>query len=129
MAGRLYLDASALVKLVIEERESRALLGAVEGSERTSSAVAGVEVRLAARRSGIARAEEIAEEVLDTVAPIRLTDDLARRAGRLDSLRALDAIHLASALSIESSVEGFVAYDRRLRRAAADAGLAVVTPA
>ncbi len=43
-------------------------------------------------------------------------------------LRSLDAIHLASALSIREDLEAFVAYDRRLAEAAGAAGLPVVAP-
>lgn len=130
MAGRLYLDASALVKLVVEEPESSALAATIGGApEMTSSAVAAVEVRLAARRSGITAAVQAAEELLSAVAPVWLTRDLVRTAGRLADLRTLDAIHLASALSLESSIEAFVVYDRRLGAAAARAGLQVLTPA
>jgi predicted nucleic acid-binding protein len=50
-------------------------------------------------------------------------------AGRQDGLRALDAIHLASALALGHELEAFVAYDDRLCRAAAIRGLAVSAPA
>lgn len=43
-------------------------------------------------------------------------------------LRSLDAVHLASALSVREHVSSFVAYDRRLLEAAADAGLPVISP-
>jgi predicted nucleic acid-binding protein len=129
VAGRLYLDASALVKLVVEEPESSALAAAIGGApEMTSSAVAAVEVPLAARRSKTTAAVQAAEELLGAVALVWLTRDVVRRAGRLTDLRTLDAIHLASALSLESSIEGFVVYDRRLAAAAARAGLEVLTP-
>ena len=43
-------------------------------------------------------------------------------------LRALDAIHLASALSSRELLGGFVCYDNRLSEAAAREGLAVIAP-
>jgi predicted nucleic acid-binding protein len=43
-------------------------------------------------------------------------------------LRSLDAIHLASALSLNKDLTDFVAYDPRLCSAAAKAGLPVVSP-
>ena len=46
-----------------------------------------------------------------------------------DSLRTLDAIHLASALSLEDSLADFICYDRRLSRAAADQGWTIQSPA
>ena len=43
-------------------------------------------------------------------------------------LRSLDAIHLASALSIGDDPEAFVTYDERLAEAAREAGLNVLMP-
>ena len=43
-------------------------------------------------------------------------------------LRSLDAIHLASALSLNGDLTDFVAYDVRLCSAAESAGLPVVSP-
>jgi predicted nucleic acid-binding protein len=43
-------------------------------------------------------------------------------------LRSLDALHLATALSVRDDVGAFVAYDDRLASAAADHGLPVVQP-
>jgi hypothetical protein len=44
-------------------------------------------------------------------------------------LRTLDAIHLATAVSLGHELAGMVVYDRRLARAARDAGLTVWAPA
>jgi predicted nucleic acid-binding protein len=43
-------------------------------------------------------------------------------------LRSLDAIHLASALSIRADLSTFIAYDHRLGGAASAAGLELLTP-
>jgi uncharacterized protein len=43
-------------------------------------------------------------------------------------LRSLDALHLATALTIREDVGAFVAYDERLAAAAVDHGLPVVSP-
>ncbi len=46
MAGLVYLDASAIVKLVVEESESQALRAALRNRpDRVSSALSLVEVR------------------------------------------------------------------------------------
>ena len=44
-------------------------------------------------------------------------------------LRSLDAVHLASALSVSEDVMAFVVYDTRLSAAAADVGFHVAAPA
>ncbi len=66
-----------------------------------------------------------------TLAAIRLDGRLARLAGSLadrHALTALDAIHLASALSLREPGEdvAFVTFDRRLREAALAEGLTVL---
>jgi predicted nucleic acid-binding protein len=44
-------------------------------------------------------------------------------------LRSLDAIHLASALSVKADLTALVAYDSRLCSAATDSGIEVASPA
>jgi hypothetical protein len=128
----LYLDASALVKLIAQERESLALLAYLSRQAgRVSSALTRVEVMRTLGRSTLGAAgRRRAEEVLAGVAFIRLHDGILDAAGDLlpTGLRSLDALHLATALSIAPDLAGFVTYDRRLADAAASAGLNVVTP-
>jgi uncharacterized protein len=71
-----------------------------------------------------------AEELISRLTTIPLTPALLRRAGELQpaSLRSLDAIHLATAISLGSDVTGFVCYDHSLSAAAADRGLEVIAP-
>lgn len=128
----LYLDSSALVKLVALEPESAALFAFLaERTELVSSAVAGVEVRRAVNRlenSGHLRAR--ADTVLGSVALLRIDDAILAAAGALEprTLRSLDALHLASALSVRDELEGFLAYDRGLGEAARGQGLKVLAP-
>ncbi len=62
---------------------------------------------------------------------LELADDVIERAVTVapPAVRSLDAIHLASALSLEQNLGTFVTYDERLGAAAADAGIEVVAPA
>ncbi len=61
---------------------------------------------------------------------VELDADLALIAGSTGgtALRALDAIHVASALRLGREVETFVTYDDRQAVAARTAGLAVAAP-
>ncbi len=99
-----------------------------------TSVLSLVEVRRAALRNGSSEVREKAVEVLGGVVAIRLTNEILERAASLDlpQLRSLDAVHLATALSLvaEGAVEmsGFVVYDLRLAAAARALGLAVVSP-
>ena len=130
--GLLYLDSSALVKLVLPEPESPALLELLADSpDALSSALAVVEVVRAARRASTeAVAERRAREVMAAVNLIEIDDQVIDLASRLEptNLRSLDAVHLASALSVGSDLEAMVVYDVDLTEAAKRVGLRVVTP-
>jgi uncharacterized protein len=127
----LYLDASALVKLVAREPESEALeTFAQEWPTWLTSRLSAVEVTRAARRAARRRLVERASVVLDTVAFVELNAQVAELAGTLDpsALRSLDAVHLASALAIAADIGSFVTYDARLAEAAGAAGMDVRAP-
>jgi uncharacterized protein len=126
-----YLDASALVKLVVEEPESLALWSAFRAWPRcVTSRVAAVELIRGVRRidPGL---EPRARRTLWGVDLLALSDQVLAMATQLEpwSLRTLDAIHVASALRLRPAVSVFVSYDRRQLRAAAAIGLPVITPA
>jgi predicted nucleic acid-binding protein len=125
-----YLDASAFVKLVKDEAESTALNAALGAWPRlSSSTLLEVEVLLAARRAGRG-AYNIATTLLDGMELIEIDADIRRAAGHLDDpgLRALDAIHLATALSLGERCGAFFAYDERLIAAARAHRLTVTVP-
>jgi predicted nucleic acid-binding protein len=128
----IYLDSSALLKLVRVERHTAALtawLADRPGAPVVSSALAQVEVIRACRRIddrllGHGRA------VLAMVDFVPIDDDVLAAAAELpdSDLRSLDALHLASALALDPDLETFVAYDQRLLAAAGAGGLVVVQP-
>jgi len=127
------LDSSALVKLVLEEPESAALEAWLSGRALitvTVSELARVEVIRAVSRADSAGIPT-ARTLLAGVDLVPVTRDLLESAAELrpPSLRSLDAVHLASALSLGPALEAFVVYDDRLAQAAVDAGLPVVAPA
>lgn len=128
----IYLDSSALLKLVLEEPESAALeawLTASAGTPVVSSEVARVEVVRACRRAN-ADAVPAARALLAGLDLIPLTTPLVEHAADVGEplLRTLDAIHLASALSIDPDLSAFIAYDHRLAEAASGAGLQTLQP-
>ena len=131
MSGVLYLDASAILKLVVEEPESEALRVYLSGRiDRATSVVGVIESRRFARRSRD-DAADLVSFVLGGVDIIDLDEVVASRASAvaLSTLRTLDAIHLASVLEIGSDLEALVTYDRRLAEAARDMDLPVASPA
>jgi predicted nucleic acid-binding protein len=129
-ADTVYLDSSALVKLVIQERESADLATFLaQRPVQISSALARVEVVRAVRAQGpdaVARARQ----VLHRVHLLRLDDVLLDAATDINSalLRTLDAIHLAAARTLGGALDELVTYDRRMAMAAEDLGLTVVAP-
>jgi predicted nucleic acid-binding protein len=128
----LYLDSSALVKLVVAEPETPALLEFLaEWPHRVSSALARVEVLRAVRRTEAGPAvRRRATRVLARVALVRIDEPVLAAAARVapPQLRTLDAIHVATARSLEG-IAGIVTYDARLGRAASRARLKVWSPA
>lgn len=125
-----YLDASALVKLVLAEDESMTLRSALAAwPHRTSSKISLVEVIRTVRLKDRA-AEPLAHRVLASTGLLGVGDRLLVAAAALDPpvVRALDAIHLASALRLGNRLAAFVSYDQRQLAAAGALGLAVASP-
>lgn len=131
----VYLDSSALTKLVVEEPETTALRGFLAQAHRTHT--------VALATSSLSRAEVVratsqlsvplvplARRVCEGVTLIDLSASLLDEVSVLEppSLRTLDAIHLASALRERAGLLAFVAYDSRLLAAAKLVGLPVASP-
>lgn len=135
--GPFYLDASAAIKLVLDEPESRALQEYVgrPGGKASSSELLIAELTRALRRRAAAagipeqRLLEAAGDLLKGMHLVTLDREVVIAAGRLDPalLRTLDAVHVVSAVKI-GGVSSFVSYDRRQLHAARTAGLQTASP-
>jgi predicted nucleic acid-binding protein len=129
--GVVYLDSSAIIKLIFEEDETSGLADFLAAwPARASSSLASVEVLRTAKLVEDDLVTNHARHLLAHVHLIKPDEVLLASATRLEpaSLRALDAIHLATALSLGSELAGMVVYDRRLAAAARHAGLTVWAP-
>lgn len=118
------------MKLIVDERESVALQRELSRwSAWTSSALLGVEAVRACRRLGVEIAAS-AQASLSNVSLVPMDDSVLVIARRLDpcELRSLDAIHLATALTIGTDLGALFSYDDRLTAAAMAAGLHVLSP-
>jgi predicted nucleic acid-binding protein len=122
-----YLDTSAYVKFPLEE-EGHEQLGheLARWHGYVSSMLLGVEAVRACAHYGLARARD-ARAWLHGVTLLPLDDAVLDAATSLlpTRLRALDALHLATALSVRDELGVFFTYDKRLAGAAADHGLPV----
>lgn len=129
--SRCYIDASALVKLGTVERETDALRQQLAGfAARFTSRITTVEVPRALARKPEA-IPPLRQDWSEHVSIIELNDAIAAVAADLRPpvLRSLDAIHVASALSVRDEIDAFITYDVRLADAARAHGLTVVAPA
>jgi uncharacterized protein len=128
----IYLDSSALVKLAVTEPESAALADWLRDSSqllRVSSPLARVEVPRAVWRADPGSLPQ-AYTIVRRLREIRMTEAVLTRAAgvRPNVLRTLDAIHVASAMSVRDNLTALVSYDKRILAAAQDAGLPTASP-
>jgi uncharacterized protein len=124
------LDSSAYVKLPLQEAEREALLLELVGWDGyLSSALLGVEAVRACGRYGEAYAADARRFLLD-LSLLPLDDAVLVEAASLNpaGLRSLDALHLATALSVRDEIGVFVTYDQQQAEAAVSHGLKVARP-
>jgi predicted nucleic acid-binding protein len=137
----LYLDTSTFIKLYVDEPDSALVEELVRSASQTSSS----QIAYAEMHASMARARRLGrltneryefsvsrfEERWDATYTVEASDALIRMAGALARaypLRGFDAVHLASAVTIEQGLaEGilFSSADSQLLRAAEAEGLAV----
>jgi predicted nucleic acid-binding protein len=142
----IYLDSSALTKLVRTEAESSVLQQYVEARphDLVTCELALTELpraitranhddqrRLRVRRAVLAAELAAAQDLLTRVSLVALDGELLQRAGAFDAdphLGSLDAIHLVAAGELMPSLTGFFTYDKRLLAAATAVGLPGAAP-
>lgn len=130
-ANVAYLDASAVLKLLMREPETPALRRRLTAwPRRASAALVQVELLRTIRRAGLPGLMSDARKLLSSIHLIRLDDELLERAALLEppTVRSLHAIHVAAALSLGNELGAILAYDARLTSAADALGLPVISP-
>jgi predicted nucleic acid-binding protein len=127
----LYLDSSAFIKLVVEERESEAVRTFLRsrGPRRVSSALLRAESLRSVRHVG-PDAIAAVRDGLRRIDLIGIDDRILDAAGTLEPRvpRTLDAIHLATAMAVGEDLDIIVSYDERMLEAANAMGLSTATP-
>ena len=131
LSSPIYLDSSALVKLVIDEAGSSDLYEFLleTDSQMASSELADVEIVRTIMKLDPEKMN-MAVEVLASTVLLPLTTEIRIRAGLVHpgSLRSLDAIHLSTAMEIREDLDCLITYDKRMAVAGPDAGLRVMSP-
>ena len=124
-----YIDSSAIIKLIVAEKESPDLKNYISDGLLTSE-IARVEVLRTVTMNApdfVASAKKVlgALNTVDINASILY---MAEDFGSEVSLRTLDAIHVATALSVRDVIEGVITYDKGMSKDAKALGLSVVSP-
>jgi predicted nucleic acid-binding protein len=137
-AGILCVDTSALLKLLVREAESTAIEAELlQWTNLATSIITGVELPRAVARARDERHEAvidgslILQGVIASAAIIELHNDIVAAAQSVEPIHvgALDAIHIASALSLGPELAGVATYDHRMADALTRAHVRVIGPA
>jgi uncharacterized protein len=135
--GFLYLDTSALVKLLVREAESEAIeVELLCWSKLATSLVTNVELPRAVSRAREERPNSVVDGslvlrgILASTTTVPLDERIVGEARDVKpiSLGALDAIHVASALSLGSELAAVATYDKRMQEALALANVEMLAP-
>lgn len=122
-----YFDSSAIMKLTGAEAESEALINYLQDTpvEVSTSVLAQVEVLRNLRKQPVE-----SDEAMNGFYLLAFDEEVRRQAVIVggETLRSLDAIHIATALAIGNRDLHFVTYDIRQAEAARQAGLKVIQP-
>jgi predicted nucleic acid-binding protein len=127
----VYLDTSALGRVLLGEPDAPAILGELAGFEQhLASRLARVELRRLALREDLL---EAADRLLAGVALLPLDEAVLAAAETVPppTVHTLDAIHLVTALRLADAgvLDTIMTYDARLAEAAQQHGLTVIAPA
>ena len=124
-----YLDSSAILKLILAETESKALVNFLS-EETITSTISRVEVIRTLNRmyplSVIKGKEILSNFLLTPMNPAILSS--AENFPESITLRSLDAIQVATVIFLDKSVEGVVTYDKQMIKNAKELGIKVVSP-
>lgn len=133
----LYVDTSALLKLLVREAESAAIEDELlQWKELATSIITDVELPRAVARAREERPDAVIDGslvlqgVLASAATIAFDADISAAARRVEPVHvgALDAIHIASALSLGEQLAGVATYDKRMQGSLNLLGIEVIAP-
>jgi predicted nucleic acid-binding protein len=126
---RWYIDSSAIIKLIRLENESKALVAALP-KRIISSNLSRVEV-LRTIKIHANESLESAYAILAEIEMLLIDNTVMNTAEGLPpfiTLRTLDSIHLASALTLKNDIEGIITYDKDMAKASLAMDLKTLSP-
>ena len=124
-----YLDSSAILKLLIAEKESAALTDFINFTIK-SSVLTRVEVIQTLHKIAPEKTAD-AKEILAGIDVTPLNSAVLNIAENFSSsitLRSLDALHVATVLFLEKTVEGLLTYDKQMIANAKLLGIKTISP-
>jgi predicted nucleic acid-binding protein len=124
-----YLDSSAILKYVFAEPERPAMVKALT-SQAISSELARLEVKRAVYRIN-PKDIALANEELSRVNFVSISNQVLTVAESFTgsvTLATLDAIHVATAISLGNQIEGIITYDKQIVTNAGLMGIKVLSP-
>jgi predicted nucleic acid-binding protein len=124
-----YLDSSAILKLILSETESKALISFLS-EETMTSTISRVEVVRTLNRMyplSVTKGKEILSKFLLTpMNPAILSS--AENFPEAITLRSLDAIQVATVIFLDKSIQGLITYDKAMIANAKLLGIKVLSP-
>lgn len=124
-----YLDSSAILKTIFDEKERPDLLQLLN-TQSTSSRISRIEVRRTVARLAPTKVLEANRE-LERINFMPINNAILMVAENFApdiTLRTLDAIHIATVMSLEGTIEGLITYDKQMVRNAHLLGIKVLSP-
>lgn len=125
----IYIDSSAILKLIIREKESEAVIS-ISRARFITSEISRVEVTRAILRYE-PKALKSTEQVFKNLNFVKIDSQTLVQAARLPdriNIRALDAIHIAVASKMGLSISSVLTYDKQMAKAAKALGFEVLSP-
>lgn len=124
-----YLDSSAILKLIFDEKERAALLKVLTSSSFTST-ISRIEIKRTVNRV-LPSSLNLAEKELSKIELVPIAQSILSMAENFPTtvtLRSLDSLHVASVLFLNGSVEGLISYDKQMITNATALGIKVIHP-
>ncbi|WP_307814438.1 type II toxin-antitoxin system VapC family toxin [Glycomyces sp. YM15] len=126
----IYLDASALLTLVVKRdghEELSDFIGGYPSVPMATSSIGLIETVRNTRRYG--QFPRLMAELELMCGELAVNDEIRDLAADLPgNIRALDAIHVATALTVSEFLTAMVSYDRRMLDIAKEQGLPIASP-